>query len=78
MPTIVYMTEAEKYSGDYRDIKDRTKLESQPVLVGTVAIEESEVVSQELTEAGIKHNVLNAKFHANEADIVAQAGYPAR
>lgn len=46
------------------------------VLVGTISIEKSEVVSRELTKAGIKHNVLNAKFHASEADIVAQAGYP--
>ncbi len=47
------------------------------MLVGTISIEKSEVVSRELTKAGIKHNVLNAKFHANEAGIVAQAGYPA-
>lgn len=46
------------------------------MLVGTISIEKSEVVSRELTKAGIKHNVLNAKFHASEADIVAQAGYP--
>lgn len=45
--------------------------------MGTISIEKSEVVSNELTKAGIKHNVLNAKFHAKEADIVAQAGYPA-
>ncbi len=45
--------------------------------MGTISIEKSEVVSHELTKAGIKHNVLNAKFHAKEADIVAQAGYPA-
>ncbi|ETJ32890.1 hypothetical protein Q604_UNBC12665G0001, partial [human gut metagenome] len=42
-----------------------------------ISIEKSELVSNELTKAGIKHNVLNAKFHANEAAIVAQAGYPA-
>lgn len=47
------------------------------MLVGTISIEKSELVSNELTKAGIKHNVLNAKFHANEAAIVAQAGYPA-
>ncbi len=45
------------------------------MLVGTISIEKSEVVSRELTKAGIKHNVLNAKFHASEADIVARAGY---
>ena len=58
------------------DIRERTA-KGQPVLVGTISIEKSEVVSNELTKAGIKHNVLNAKFHAKEADIVAQAGYPA-
>lgn len=44
------------------------------MLVGTISIEKSEVVSNELTKAGIKHNVLNAKFHANEAAIVARGG----
>ncbi|STJ82529.1 preprotein translocase subunit SecA [Escherichia coli] len=48
------------------------------MLVGTISIEKSELVSNELTKAGIKHNVLNAKFHANEAAIVAQAGYRLR
>ncbi|MCS5450963.1 preprotein translocase subunit SecA [Enterobacter huaxiensis] len=75
MPDLVYMTEAEKIQAIIEDIRDRTAA-GQPVLVGTISIEKSEVVSNELTKAGIKHNVLNAKFHAKEADIVAQAGYP--
>ncbi len=76
MPDLVYMTEAEKIQAIIADIKERTA-NGQPVLVGTISIEKSEVVSNELVKAGIKHNVLNAKFHANEAAIVAQAGYPA-
>ncbi|HCT9468007.1 TPA: preprotein translocase subunit SecA, partial [Klebsiella pneumoniae] len=75
MADLVYMTEAEKIQAIIEDIKTRTAA-GQPVLVGTISIEKSEVVSRELTKAGIKHNVLNAKFHASEADIVAQAGYP--
>lgn len=75
MADLVYMTEAEKIQAIIEDIKERTA-NGQPVLVGTISIEKSEVVSNELTKAGIKHNVLNAKFHAKEADIVAQAGYP--
>ncbi len=76
MPDLVYMTEAEKIQAIIEDIRERTAA-GQPVLVGTISIEKSEVVSNELTKAGIKHNVLNAKFHAKEADIVAQAGYTA-
>ncbi|KAA1139867.1 preprotein translocase subunit SecA, partial [Citrobacter portucalensis] len=75
LPDLVYMTEAEKIQAIIEDIKERTA-NGQPVLVGTISIEKSEVVSNELSKAGIKHNVLNAKFHANEAAIVAQAGYP--
>lgn len=73
---LVYMTEAEKIQAIIEDIKTRTA-QGQPVLVGTISIEKSELVSRELTKVGIRHNVLNAKFHANEAAIVAQAGYPA-
>ena len=76
MPDLVYMTEMDKIAAIIEDIKERTA-NGQPVLVGTISIEKSEVVSNELTKAGIAHNVLNAKFHANEAAIVAQAGYPA-
>ena len=73
MPDLVYMTEKEKIGAIIEDIRERTA-KGQPVLVGTISIEKSEVVSHELTKAGIEHKVLNAKFHAMEADIVAQAG----
>ncbi|WP_107760442.1 preprotein translocase subunit SecA [Dickeya sp. Secpp 1600] len=73
LPDLVYMTEQEKIGAIIEDIRERTA-KGQPVLVGTISIEKSEVVSHALTKAGIKHNVLNAKFHAMEADIVAQAG----
>ncbi|HCD7747180.1 TPA: preprotein translocase subunit SecA [Serratia marcescens] len=73
MPDLVYMTEKEKIGAIIEDIRERTA-KGQPVLVGTISIEKSEVVSRELTKAGIDHKVLNAKFHAMEADIVAQAG----
>ncbi|OSN08760.1 preprotein translocase subunit SecA [Lonsdalea iberica] len=75
LPDLVYMTEREKIGAIIEDIRERTA-NGQPVLVGTISIEKSEVVSDALTRAGVKHNVLNAKFHAMEADIVAQAGRP--
>ncbi|RAT13716.1 preprotein translocase subunit SecA [Lonsdalea populi] len=75
LPDLVYMTEREKIDAIIEDIRERTA-NGQPVLVGTISIEKSEVVSDALTRAGVKHNVLNAKFHAMEADIVAQAGRP--
>ncbi|WP_237385651.1 preprotein translocase subunit SecA [Xenorhabdus sp. Sc-CR9] len=73
LPDLVYMTEAEKIEAIIEDIRERTS-KGQPVLVGTISIEKSEVISNALTEAGIVHNVLNAKFHAMEADIISQAG----
>ncbi|WP_447885071.1 preprotein translocase subunit SecA [Serratia fonticola] len=76
MPDLVYMTEKEKIVAIIEDIRERTA-NGQPVLVGTISIEKSEVVSRELTKAGIEHKVLNAKFHAMEADIVANAGQTA-
>ncbi len=75
MPDLVYMTEKEKIDAIIEDIKACTE-RGQPVLVGTISIEKSEVVSNELQKAGIDHKVLNAKFHAMEADIVSQAGQP--
>ncbi|MGL4859893.1 MAG: preprotein translocase subunit SecA, partial [Enterobacteriaceae bacterium] len=75
MPDLVYMTEQEKLDAIIEDIKECSG-RGQPVLVGTISIEKSEVVSAELTKAKIPHEVLNAKFHAREADIVAQAGQP--
>lgn len=75
MADLVYMTEMEKIGAIIEDVRQCTA-KGQPVLVGTISIEKSEVVSNELTKAGIAHSVLNAKFHAKEADIVAQAGQP--
>ncbi|XBC44545.1 MAG: preprotein translocase subunit SecA [Buchnera aphidicola (Schlechtendalia peitan)] len=73
MPDVIYMTELEKLDAIIKDIQECMK-RSQPVLVGTVSIEKSELISNRLIELGIKHNVLNAKFHSKEADIIAQAG----
>ena len=75
MADLVYMTEMEKIGAISEDIRNCTA-NGQPVLVGTISIEKSEVVSNELTKAGIAHSVLNAKFHAKEAEIVSQAGQP--
>lgn len=69
----VYMTEREKFNAIIEDIKVRSE-KGQPSLVGTVSIEKSELLSDALTKAGVKHEVLNAKFHAREADIIANAG----
>ncbi|WP_028451451.1 preprotein translocase subunit SecA [Chitinilyticum aquatile] len=71
----VYKTANEKYLAIIADIKDCVE-RKQPVLVGTTSIEQSELLSGLLDEAGIAHNVLNAKQHAREAEIVAQAGSP--
>ncbi|MDB5852592.1 MAG: secA [Herminiimonas sp.] len=71
----VYKTAAEKYNAMLMDIQDCFQ-RGQPVLVGTTSIENSELLSGILTKAGLAHNVLNAKQHAREAEIVAQAGRP--
>ncbi|MGY5539631.1 preprotein translocase subunit SecA [Vibrio brasiliensis] len=75
MPDVVYRTEAEKFNAIIEDIKERVE-KGQPSLVGTVSIEKSELLSNALKKAKIKHNVLNAKFHEREAEIVAEAGIP--
>lgn len=75
LPDLVYMTEKEKIKAIIKDIKLCTEIK-QPVLVGTISIEKSEIISLELDRAGIAHKVLNAKFHAMEAEIIAQAGKP--
>ncbi len=69
----VYRTAKEKFDAVVRTIKEAHE-KQQPVLVGTTSIEKSEFLSQLLTEAGIKHNVLNARQHEQEAQIVADAG----
>ncbi|MGL4979302.1 MAG: preprotein translocase subunit SecA, partial [Plesiomonas sp.] len=75
MADLVYMTEGEKFNAIIEDIKQQVEAK-RPTLVGTVSIEKSEALSQALRKANIPHKVLNAKFHASEADIVAQAGQP--
>lgn len=72
---LIYLTAQEKYEAIVEDIKDCVK-RGQPALVGTVSIENSELISGILKKAKIPHKVLNAKFHEQEADIVAQAGKP--
>lgn len=69
----VYRTEAGKFSAIIDQIVECHK-KGQPVLVGTISIEKSEILSAMLKRKGIKHEVLNAKYHAKEAEIVAQAG----
>ncbi|MCK6415237.1 MAG: preprotein translocase subunit SecA [Giesbergeria sp.] len=69
----VYKTTREKYEAAIADIRECHE-RGQPVLVGTTSIENSEIIDQLLTQAGLPHQVLNAKQHAREADIVAQAG----
>ncbi|HHQ4651852.1 TPA: preprotein translocase subunit SecA [Aeromonas hydrophila] len=73
MGDLVYLTANEKYAAIIEDIRGCVE-RGQPVLVGTVSIENSELLSGILTKENIPHKVLNAKFHAMEAEIVAQAG----
>ncbi|ASA55190.1 preprotein translocase subunit SecA [Vibrio gazogenes] len=75
MADVVYRTETEKFAAIIEDIKERVQ-KGQPILVGTISIEKSELLSQALKKAKVKHNVLNAKFHEKEAEIVAEAGKP--
>ena len=72
---LMYLTLAEKYDAIVEDVVDCIE-RGQPVLVGTASIESSELLSAELKGRGIKHNVLNAKQHEREADVVADAGRP--
>ena len=72
-PDVIYKTEKAKYNAVVEDIVERHSL-GQPILVGTVSVEKSELLSQLLRKRGVPHAVLNAKFHAKEAEIVAQAG----
>lgn len=70
---VVYKTEKAKFKAIIDDVRVRTE-KGQPCLVGTASIEKSEVLSTFLKNAGVRHNVLNAKHHEREADIIAQAG----
>ncbi|MDP2536678.1 preprotein translocase subunit SecA [Alteromonas stellipolaris] len=72
---LIYLTAEEKYDAIVEDIKACVE-RGQPTLVGTVSIENSELLSRVLKKSKIPHKVLNAKFHEHEADIVAQAGKP--
>ncbi|MGM9532149.1 preprotein translocase subunit SecA, partial [Intestinibacter sp.] len=73
LPDVVYKNEKGKFNAVAEDIIERHE-KNQPVLVGTVSIEKSELLSQILKRKGIKHEVLNAKNHEKEAEIIAQAG----
>jgi preprotein translocase subunit SecA len=70
---VFYKTMPEKFAAIAQELKEKQKL-GQPVLVGTVSIEKSEMLSEYLNKEGVKHAVLNARFHEQEAHIVAQAG----
>jgi len=72
---LVFLTQEEKFDAIVKDIEDAVA-KGAPVLVGTASIDTSEVLSAHLKKIGMKHNVLNAKYHAKEAEIVAQAGRP--
>ena len=72
---VIYRTEEEKFDAIVNDIEQASK-KGQPMLVGTVSIEKSEALSRFLTSRGIEHRVLNARYHEEEASIVAQAGIP--
>ena len=73
LPDVVYKDQKSKFNAVIKEIVERHAI-GQPVLVGTVSINKSEILSHMLKERGIEHNVLNAKFHEQEAEIVAQAG----
>lgn len=70
---IIYRTLPEKWNAVVEEIKERHS-HGQPVLVGTVSVENSELIAAKLAKAGVPHNVLNAKYHEREAEIIAQAG----
>ena len=74
-PDGIYRTEDEKFDAAIEEIKELHAIK-RPVLVGTISIERSELLSKKLKKSGIKHNVLNAKHHEKEAEIIAQAGQP--
>ena len=75
MNDVVYVNEADKFNALVKEIKEIHE-KSAPILVGTASIESSEKVSSILKKAGIKHQVLNAKYHEKEAMIIEEAGRP--
>ena len=74
-PDVIYRTESEKFDAVIEEIQELNSAK-RPVLVGTISIERSELLSKKLKKFGIKHNVLNAKHHEQEAEIISQAGQP--
>ncbi len=72
-PDLIYKTEVAKFAAIVDDVRERNTI-GQPILLGTASVEKSELLSRELSKAGIQHEVLNAKQHFREAEIVAQAG----
>lgn len=70
---VIYKNERAKFKAVVESVKESHQ-KGQPVLIGTVSVEKSEALSKQLKEAGIKHTVLNAKYHEQEAEIIAQAG----
>jgi preprotein translocase subunit SecA len=72
-PDLIYKTEDAKFAAIVEDVRERSD-NGQPILLGTASVEKSELLSRELSKAGITHEVLNAKQHFREAEIVAQAG----
>ncbi len=72
-PDKIYINENAKFKAIIRDIEERHK-KGQPILVGTISVEKSEILSKLLNQKRIRHNVLNAKYHEKEAEIIAQAG----
>lgn len=76
-PDLIFLTREAKYKSITQDVKER-HVKGQPVLIGTVAVETSELLSKKLMLNGVKHEVLNAKNHSREAEIIAYAGHPGR
>jgi preprotein translocase subunit SecA len=74
-PDVIYKTKREKYEAAIEEIIELNK-KGQPVLVGTISIDVSEDISRKLKKRGVRHNVLNAKNHEKEAEIISQAGQP--
>jgi preprotein translocase subunit SecA len=74
-PDVIYKTERAKFNAVIKEIEECYR-RGQPVLVGTISIEKSEMLSKMLKKKGIPHSVLNAKYHEKEAEIIAQAGRP--
>ena len=74
---LIYKTQEAKFAAVAEDIAEHAA-KGQPVLVGTTSVERSEYLSQLLTRKGVKHNVLNAKYHEEEGRIIAEAGLPGK